>query len=207
MIDLHTSATANGYKASIMLEECGLEYRVRNYDLVSRQNLEPAYLALNPVGRIPAIVDHDAAGGREAVVYGTQAVLQYLAEKTGRFLPADPVERAGVYTWLGIVASDLAPAFSGQFVFSVLAPEGIPWAQNFYHRLVDRMLQALEMRLGGCPYLGGSQYSIADIIVYPVAATSVLRYPGSLDAYPRLADWADRIGARPAVQRGMRVPA
>lgn len=207
MIELHTSATANGYKASIMLEECGLEYRVCNYDLVKRQNLAPGYLAINPVGRIPTIVDHDAPDGRRAVVYGTQAVLQYLAEKTGRFLPADPVDRAAVYTWLGVVASDLAPAYSGQFAFSVLAPERLSWAVDFYDRLVDRMLGALEARLRDCRFLAGGEYTIADIIAYPVAATSAKRYPGSLDAYPGLADWAARVGSRPAVQRGMRVPA
>jgi GST-like protein len=207
VIDLHTSATANGYKASIMLEECGLEYRVVSYDLIERQNLDPAYLALNPVGRIPTIVDPDSGDGRRAVVYGTQAILQYLAEKTGRFLPADPVERAAVYMWLGVVASDVAPAYSGQFVFSMLAPERMPWAVEFYDRLVERMLLVLENRLGQCPYLAGREYTIADIIAYPVTATSVRRYPGTLDAYPSLAAWADRVGARPGVQRGMRVPA
>lgn len=207
MIELHTSATANGYKVSIMLEECGLAYEARSYDLAARENLSPAYLALNPVGRIPTIVDHAAAGGRRAVVYGTQAILQYLAEKTGRFLPADPVARASVYTWMGVIAGDVAPAYSGQFVFNVLAAERLPWAIEFYDRLVDRMLLALETRLAAVPYLAGDEYSIADIIAYPVAATSARRYPGNLDACPRLADWAARIGARGAVRRGMRVPA
>ena len=94
MIDLHTTATANGYRAAIMLEECALEYRAIAYDLTKGEHLAPAHLALNPVGRVPTLVDHDAVGGRTAVVYGSQAILQYLAEKTGRFLPADPVARA-----------------------------------------------------------------------------------------------------------------
>ena len=206
MIELHTSATANGFKASIMLEECGLEYSVRRYELVSRQNLAPEYLALNPVGRIPTIVDHAAAGGRRAVVYGTQAVLQYLAEKTGRFLPADPVARAAVYTWMGVIASDVGPAYSGQFTFNVLAKERLPWAIEFYDRLVDRMLVALETQLSRNEYLAGGEYTIADIIAYPVAAISARRYPGDLDAYPSLGRWAEKVGLRPAVQRGMKVP-
>lgn len=207
MIELHTSATANGFKASIMLEECGLEYTVKAYDLASRQNLEPDYVALNPVARIPTIVDHDAPGGRRAIVYGTQAVLQYLAEKTGKFLPADPVARAMVYTWAGVVASDVAPAYSGQFAFNVIAQERMPWAVEFYDRLVDRMLRALETRLSSHCYLAGDEYTIADIIAYPVAATSAKRYPGNLESYPALSQWATMIGARPAVRRGMKVPA
>ena len=206
MIELHTSATANGFKASIMLEECGLEYSVRRYELVSRQHLAPEYLALNPVGRIPTIVDHAAAGGRRAVVYGTQAVLQYLAEKTGRFLPADPVARAAVYTWMGVIASDVGPAYSGQFTFNVLAKERLPWAIEYYDRLVDRMLVALETQLSRNEYLAGEEYTIADIIAYPVAAISARRYPGDLGAYPSLGRWTEKVGLRPAVQRGMKVP-
>lgn len=207
MIDLHTSATANGFKASIMLEECGLPYAVTKYDLVARQNLSPDYVAMNPVARIPSIVDHDAPGGRTVCVYGTQAILQYLAEKTGRFLPGDPVMRGAVYTWMGVVASDVGPAYSGQFAFSVLAPESIPWAVEYYDRLVDRMLLALETQLARNAYLAGDEYTIADIIAYPVAATSARRYPGNLGSLPALSRWAQAVGARPAVQRGMKVPA
>lgn len=207
MIELHTSATANGYKVSIMLEECGLPYSVKAYDLVARENLSPAYVAINPVARIPAIVDREINAGTEIVVYGSQAILMYLAEKTKRYLPTDPAGRAATYTWLGVIASDVAPAYSGQFVFGVLAPERLPWALDYYERLVDRLLRALEVRLSTCPYLAGSDYSIADIIAYPVAATSARRYPGDLAAYPAIADWAGRVGSRPAVQRGMTVPA
>lgn len=206
MIELHTSGTANGFKVAIMLEECGLPYTVRSYDLVRRENLEPAYQALNPLARIPAILDRDADGGREAFVYGSQAVLLYLAEKTGRFMPRDPVARADVHTWMGAIASDVAPAYSGQFVFGVLAPEPLPWAIRYYEQLVDRMLRALDTRLRQHDYLAGGEYTVADIIAYPVAATSAQRYPGNLAGYPALASWADRVGARPAVQRGMRVP-
>jgi GST-like protein len=207
VIELHTSPTANGYKASIMLEECGLAYTVRTYDLVARQNLAPDYLAMNPVGRIPTIVDRDGPGGRAVVVYGSQAILQYLAEKTGRFLPSDLAARAAVYTWMGAVASDVAPAYSGQFVFGVIAPERLPWAVEYYDRLVDRMLGVLDTQLSRHAFLAGDEYSIADIIAYPVAATSARRYPGNLDGYPSLAAWAARVAARPAVQRGMNVPA
>ena len=137
MIDLHTTATANGYKASIMLEEVGLPYRVVDYDLVKGEHMKPEYLALNPVGRVPTIVDHDAADGPVSV-YGTPAILLYLAEKTGQLLPTRPAARAKAYEWLGIVASDIAPAYSGQFVFNVIAPAKDPWAIGFYDKQIGR---------------------------------------------------------------------
>jgi len=206
MIELHTTATANGYKASIMLEECGLPYSVHDYDLVKGEHRSAGYLALNPVGRLPCIVDNDADGAAPVVVYGTQAILLYLAEKTGLFLPTAPAARAAVYTWLGIVSSDLAPAYSGQFVFGVLMQEKLPPVIDYYQRLVDRMLAALETQLAASPWLAGDSYTIADMLAYPVAATSARRYPGGLAGYPQLARWAATVAARPAVQRGMQVP-
>lgn len=206
MIDLHTTATANGYKASIMLEETGLPYRVIDYDLIKGENFKPEYVAITPVARMPAIVDHDLPGDTAVSVYGTAAILFYLAEKTSRFLPADPRLRAKVYEWVGVIASDVGPAYSGQFAFNVIAPEKLPWAIQFYDKLCARMVQTLEVQLGQTPYLAGNDYTIADIIAYPVAAVSMQRYPGNLDGHPNLARWAGEIGARPAVQRGMKVP-
>ena len=205
MIDLHTTATANGYKASIMLEETGLPYRVIDYDLVKGENFKPEYVAITPVARMPAIVDHDAAGGPVSV-YGTAAILFYLAEKTGRLFPSDPRTRAKVYEWVGVVSSDVGPAYSGQFAFNVIAPEKQPWAIQFYDKLCARMVQTLEVRLGEVPFLAGEDYTIADVIAYPVAAVSMKRFPGNLDGHPNLSRWAATVGARPAVQRGMKVP-
>lgn len=205
MIDLHTTATANGYKASIMLEEVGSPYRVIDYDLVKGEHMKPEYLALNPVGRVPTIVDHDVADGPVSV-YGTPAILLYLAEKTGQLLPTRPAARAKAYEWLGIVASDIAPAYSGQFVFNVIAPAKDPWAVAFYDKLCLRLLAPMESRLAASRYLAGDDYSIADVIAYPVAAVSMKRFPGDLAGHPHIARWAAEVGARPAVQRGMKVP-
>jgi GST-like protein len=205
MIDLHTTATANGYKASIMLEEVGLTYRVIDYDLSKGEHMKPEYLALNPVGRVPTMVDHDAAGGPLSV-YGSAAILLYLAEKTGQLLPSSAAERARTYEWLGVVSSDIGPAYSGQFVFNIIAPEKQAWAIDFYDRLCLRLLAPMETRLGGSRFLVGDGYSIADVIAYPVAAVSMKRFPGGLDAHPNIARWAGEVGARPAVQRGMKVP-
>lgn len=206
MIDLHTVPTANGYKVSIMLEELALPYRVTSYDLIKGENLKPELLAINRVGRLPVIVDHDVEGGPLAV-YGSAAILQYLAEKTGRFMPKSLRGRAKTLEWLGIVSGDIAPAYSGQFVFNVVAQEKQPWAIAFYDRLCLRMAQTMEDQLGESGFLVGDEYSIADIIAYPVATVSMKRHPGNLDRHPNLARWAAKIGARPAVQRGMAVPA
>ncbi len=205
MLDLHTTSTANGYKASIMLEEVGLAYRVIPYNLVAGEHLTPEYLAMNPVGRVPAIVDHDVEG-EPLSIYGTVAILVYLGEKTHRYLPSEPRRRAKVFEWLGVISSDLGPAFSGQFVFNVLAKEKHPWAIEYYNNLCTRLLGPVELQLGRSRYLAGDDYTIADIIAYPVAATSMKRFPGNLDAHPNIARWAAEVSARPAVQRGMQVP-
>ena len=212
MIDLHTVATANGYKVSIMLEELALPYRVIPYNLVAGDHLKPEYQAMNPVGRLPLIIDypgdpheqHDAASPLS--VYGTAAILLYLAEKTQRFLPSSLTARARVYEWLGIISSDIGPAYTGQFVFNVLAKEKLPFAIDFYNRLCLRMIQAMEVQLAKSEYLAGEHYTIADILGYPVAAISMKRHPANLDAHPHMARWAATLAARPAVQRGMKVP-
>ncbi|HPF27474.1 MAG TPA: glutathione S-transferase N-terminal domain-containing protein [Steroidobacteraceae bacterium] len=208
MIDLHTVATANGYKVSIMLEELALPYRVTSYDLVKGENFAPAFLALNPVGRLPAIVDHEVEfDGSPLSVYGSLAILMYLAEKSGKLLPQSGAARAKIIEWLGIIASDVGPAYSGQFVFNVIAPEKQPWAINFYNKLCLRLLQPIEQQLSRSRYLAGEDYSIADIIAYPVAAVSARRFPGTLDAHPQMARWAAELETRPAVRRGMQIPA
>jgi GST-like protein len=206
MIELHTTPTANGFKASIMLEEVGLPYRAISYDLTAGDHLRPEYLAHNPVGRVPMIIDQET-GGEPLSVYGTAAILIYLAEKTHRYLPDAPRARAKTLEWLGIVSSDIGPAFSGQFVFNVMAPEKHPWAVEFYNKLCSRMVQTMEIQLGRTRYLGGEDYTIADMIAYPVATVSMKRYPGGLEGYPGIARWVADVGARPAVQRGMKVPA
>jgi glutathione S-transferase len=206
MIDLHTTPTANGYKAAIMLEEVGLPYRVNSYNLVKGEHQTPAFLKLNPMGRLPLIVDHDAGAATPVSVYGTGAILTYLGEKTRRYLPQDAACRAKVFEWLGIISSDVGPAYSGQFVFNVIMPEKIPAAIEFYNKLCTRMLGVIEQQLAQSEYLAGPDYTIADIIAYPVAATSMQRYPGNFDLHPNIARWSKSVAARPAVQKGMRVP-
>ena len=205
MIDLHTTPTANGYRASIMLEEVALPYRVFSYDLQAGDHQRPAYLAMNPVGRMPTIVDDDVDGGSVSI-YGTVAILLHLAEKTGRFLPSQRSTRAKVFEWLGFISSDLGPAYTGQFVFNVVMKEKSSAAIEFYNNLCLRFLQPLETQLGKTEYLAGGEITIADMLAYPAMTMSTKRFPGNLEAYPHIARWVALVGARPAVQRGMKVP-
>ena len=205
MIELYTWNTSNGQRASIMLEESGLPYRPHFVDITKGEQQKENFLAINPMGKIPAIVDRASADGQPLVLFETTAILLYLAEKTGRFMPSNPRARADVYAWLAFSASDLTPAFTGQFYFTILAPEKIPYAIDLYTNEISRFLKVMETRLGAMPYLAGDDYSLADIHAYPSAATSAKRLKDGLAPYPNIEAWVKRIGARPAVQRGMAI--
>lgn len=205
MIELHTVPTANGYKAAIMLEEVGLPYSVKSYDLKRGDQRQPDFLVLNPFGRLPLIVDNSVAP--PISVYGSVAIVLYLAEKTGQLLPAAPATRAKVFEWLGIISSDIGPSYAGQFIFNLLAPEKQEWSINFYNKQCLRLIGVMDAHLAHSSFLAGNDYTIADVIAYPVAATSMMRYPGNLSGHPNIKRWAEQIGARAAVQRGMKVPA
>ncbi len=207
MIELHTVATANGYKVSITLEELKLPYEVTAYNLQKGEHQTPAFLQLNPVGRLPLIVDKDPALNAPVTVYGSAAILVYLAEKSRQLLPIAQPDRARVFEWLGIVSSDIGPAYTGQFVFNIMMKEKVPAAIDFYNQLCLRMLTPMEKALGRHEFLAGGEYTIADIIAYPVAAISMKRFPGNFDQHPNIGRWAAKIAARPAVQKGMQVPA
>lgn len=201
MIDLYTSATANGQKVSIMLEECGLAYRVHIIDLAAGDHLAPSFLALNPAGKIPVIVDPDGPDGQSFTLAQSLAIVLYLAEKTGRLLPSDPRERAEAYRYMALVASDASAAFAGTFIFSVLHPD--PGPATHFRAQAERQLRILDRRLAESPYLAGPTVSVADMLAYPVAATSSKLLPDGIADYPALRRWAEEIGARPAVRRGM----
>lgn len=199
MIDFHTAATPNGHKVSIMLEECGLEYRLHVIDLSSQAQKQPEFLAINPNGRIPAIVDNGFA------VFESGAILLYLAEKTGRFLPADAEGRSRAVQWLMWQMGGLGPMMGQLNVFKRYFPEHIPAAIERYERESYRLFGVMETRLADSPYLAGDEYSIADIACWPWVRAH--EWPGlTLANHPRLADWLARIGERPAVARGMQVP-
>jgi glutathione S-transferase len=201
MIELFTAATPNGWKASITLEELGLEYRVRRIALDRKEQKEPWYLKLNPNGRIPTIVDHDNGG---FAVFESGAIMIYLAEKAGALLPTDVKGRSLVIQWLMFQMGGIGPMMGQANVFYRYAPEKIPYAIDRYQREVRRLLEVLDTRLGEAEYLAGD-YSIADIAswswVYGYKWTGV-----SIDGLANLQRWLGAIAQRPAVRRGKDVP-
>jgi glutathione S-transferase len=201
MIELLTAPTPNGHKASVALEELGLPYTVRSIDLGKQVQKEPWFLALNPNGRIPVIIDRDA---HDHVVFESGAILWYLAEKAGALLPTDAVGRSLAMQWLMFQMGGLGPMMGQANVFFRYAPEKIPYAIDRYQRESRRLLEVLDHRLGEAEYLAGT-YSIADIANFCWATTH--EWSGvSIDGLPALQRWLADIRARPAVQRGLAVP-
>jgi glutathione S-transferase len=201
MIELFTAATPNGWKASITLEELGMEYRVRPISFDKKEQKEPWYLQINPNGRIPSIIDHDNGG---FAVFESGAIMMYLAEKAGRLLPADMKGRSLVVQWLMFQMGGLGPMMGQANVFYRYAPEKIPYAIERYQREVRRLLEVLDGRLTDHEYLAGD-YSIADIASW--SWVRGYKWSGvSLDGLDQLQRWLDTIAQRPAVRRGQDVP-
>ena len=201
MIDLYTAATPNGHKVSIALEELGLPYTVRVVSLSKLEQREPWFLALNPNGRIPVIVDHDED---DFVVFESGAILVYLAEKTGRLMPADPKGRSLVMQWLMFQMGGIGPMMGQANVFYRYYPEKIQPAIDRYQGEVRRLFTVLDQRLAGNEYLAGD-YSIADIANWAWVRTH--RWSGvPVDGLPHLERWIGQLAARPACQKGVDVP-
>ncbi len=201
MIELYTAATPNGHKISVALEELGLPYTVRPIDLSADEQKQPWFLAINPNGRIPAIIDREAG----LTVFESGAILVYLAEKTGRLMPADPQGRYATLQWLMFQMGGVGPMMGQANVFARYAPEKIPFAIERYRRESRRLFGVLDARLAEQPWLAGQIYTIADIANWCWVRTH--RWSGvDLDGLDHLAGWVDRIGQRPAAQRGVAVP-
>jgi GSH-dependent disulfide-bond oxidoreductase len=201
MIDLYTAATPNGHKASIALEELGLPYALKVLDLTAGEQKRPDFLAINPNGRIPAIVDHDADG---FAVFESGAVLIYLAEKTGRLMPTDVKGRSRVLQWLMFQMGGIGPMMGQANVFFRYFPEKIPAVIDRYQGETKRLFRVLDTHLKDHEYLAGD-YSIADIANWAWVRTH--RWSGvDIDDLPHLKRWRDTIRARPAVQRGIEMP-
>jgi GST-like protein len=201
MIELLTSETPNGWKVSIALEEMALPYEYRHIRLSQREQKQDWYVKLNPNGRIPTIIDHD---NDHFVVFESGAILIYLAEKTGLFLPPDVKGRSLVMQWLMFQMSGVGPMMGQANVFYRYAPEKVPYAIDRYQREVRRLLEILDHRLAEHEYLAGD-YSIADIATWPWARG--YDWSGvSIDGLDHLRRWLDEVGARPAVQRGKEIP-
>jgi len=209
MIDLYTWTTPNGRKISIMLEEIKLPYRVVPVNLGKNEQFNPEFTAINPNQKIPAIVDHDATGGPLSI-FESGAILVHLAEKSGALLPKEVRARSRVMEWLMYQMSHVGPMIGQAGHFANQAPEKIPYAiQRFVNESL-RIVGVLNVGLQQDPFLGG-EYSIADIATYPwiVAAWGPFKamMPEKVAEFGNVQRWMDTIAARPAVQRGMAVPA
>jgi GST-like protein len=201
MIDLYTFTTPNGRKASIMLEEVELPYNVHKIDITKNDQFTPEFVAINPNSKIPAIVDHDTG----ITVFESGAILIYLAEKTGKLLPTADKERFQVLSWLMLQMGSVGPMFGQLNHFKKFAPEKIPYAIERYEKETLRLYGVLDKQLTEREYLCGD-YSIADIATYPWVA--IYEFQGlTLDSHPNLKRWVETMQQRPAVQRGMAVPA
>ena len=201
MIDFYTWNTPNGQKVRIMLEECGLEYRVRPVDLSAGEQFASEFLAISPNNKIPAIVDSQGPEGRPISVFESGAILLYLAEKTGRLMPDDACVRWQVMEWLMFQMSAIGPMLGqlGHYLYST--PEPVPHAVERFSNEAQRLATVVDRRLEGRDYLAGD-YSIADVASYPWLARHE-RLGIDLDELPNFRRWLSAITARPAVQRGL----
>ena len=209
MIDLYSAATPNGQKIHIMLEETGLDYRVVWIDIDKGEQFDPDFLKISPNNKIPAIVDHDGPGGQPLSLFESGAILLYLAEKTGRFLPTEPTGRWETLQWLMWQMGGFGPMLGQAHHFNAYAPMRpgdpvvLPYAQDRYTNEARRLYGVLDRRLATREYVAAGAYTIADMAIFPWCRLHE-RQRQRLGDYPNVARWFDRIAARPAVAKDMK---
>ncbi len=203
MIDLYTWPTPNGHKVHIFLEETSLEYNVIPVNILTGDQFDPEFLKISPNNKMPAMVDRDGPDGKPYAVFESGAMLLYLAEKTGRFMPTGMADRYTVIQWLMFQMGGIGPMLGQAHHFRLYAPEKIEYAFNRYTNEASRLYRVVDTRLAEVEYLAGD-YSIADMATYPW-----LRYHENqgqkLEDYPHLKRWYDALSERPAVQKGLAV--
>lgn len=201
MIELHYWPTPNGHKIVLFLEEAGLPYEIKPVNIGKGDQFQPAFLAISPNNRMPAIVDTAPAdGGAPLSIFESGAILQYLAEKTGRFLPADTRERFKVLQWLFWQVGGLGPMLGQNHHFSRYAPEKIPYAIDRYVNETRRLYGVLDKQLDGRAFIAGKDYTIADMACYPWVVPHEAQGM-SLDDFPHLKAWFQAIHDRPATKQ------
>nr|WP_298967493.1 glutathione binding-like protein [uncultured Halomonas sp.] len=201
MIDLYYWTTPNGHKISIMLEEAKLAYRVKPINIGRGEQFDPEFLTIAPNNRIPAIVDHvPKDGGQPLSMFESGAILEYLADKSGLFLPAAGRERYIVLQWLHWQMGGLGPMAGQNHHFCHYAPQKIEYAIERYVRETNRLYSVLDQRLAQHTYVGGDDYSIADMAIYPWIVPWE-KQGQTIDEFPDLERWFEMVKARPAVRR------
>jgi GST-like protein len=204
LIDLYTWSTPNGRKVSIMLEELALAYNVHPIDIGKGDQFEAGFVAISPNSKIPAIVDNEGPEGKPFSLFESGAILLYLADKTGRFLPQKKTERFQAIQWLMFQMGGVGPMFGQVHHFLRAAPEPVPYAIERYSKETRRLYGVMDKHLAGHAWLA-SGYSVADIATYPWVARHEWHKVDLAD-FPNVKRWYDVISDRPAVQRGMKVP-
>jgi GST-like protein len=202
MIDLYALTSPNVQKVFVMLEEVELPYRVMPVDVWKGEQFKPEFLKLNPNAKIPVIVDHEGPGGKPYTCFESGAILMYLADKAGKLLPKDMAARYDVIQWLMIQMSGIGPA-SGQLVhFKRFAPSGNDYSLSRYQTEVKRLYEVMEKRLGASAFLGGADYSIADVATFPWTRNHDF-LGAKWDDHPNCARWFNAVAERPAVKRAL----
>jgi GST-like protein len=205
MIELYTWSTPNGRKVSIMLEECALPYRVHKINIgTNTEQFTPEYLKINPNGKIPSIVDPDGPDGKPYAMMESGAILVYLAEKTGKFFPRKT--RYDVLQWLMFQMGGVGPMFGQAHHFMRAKKDEVPYGSERYGNEAKRLYGVMDRQLQKNEFISGSEYTIADIAIYPWVARHEW-HRVELAQFPSVKRWYDALGARPAVQKGMAVPA
>ena len=206
MIEVYSWATPNGHKVHIMLEECGLPYRIVPVDIGAGDQFSPEFLRISPNNKIPAIVDPDGPDGRPISLFESGAILLYLAGKTGRLLPAEVAERYRVIQWLMFQVGGVGPMLGQAHHFRLYAAKKLPYAIERYSNEARRLYGVIERRLAASPFIAGDDYTIADMAIFPWlrnwANQGIV-----LGEFPHLEAWFRTIEERPAVQRALRLMA
>ena len=213
MIDVYYWPTPNGWKVTIMLEECELEYSVKPVDIGGGDQFSPEFLRISPNNRMPAIIDHAPAdGGDPIAIFESGAILEYLAEKSGRFLPSEPRDKYRVLQWVHWQMANLGPMMGNANHFKNYGkniaddPAQLEYGTRRFVGEVDRLCGVMDAQLSANEYLAGADYSIADIITWPWARLAgPLLDEGLWDTFPNLKRWVDQVGERPAVEKGWKV--
>lgn len=204
MITLYGMGSPNVVKVYIALEELGLAYDVQPVDVFTGKQFDDAFLKLNPLAKVPVIVDSEGPGGKPYTAFESGAILLYLAEKTGKLLPADTAGKYDAIQWMMVQMTTLGPMFGQLVHFVRFAPPGNEYARSRYATQVHRVLETIEQRLGSAAYLGGAEYGIADIATYPWARNiPALLGADAAAKFPNVMRWVATIDARPAVQAAL----
>jgi len=200
MIDVYALTSPNVQKVFLMLEECGLKYNTKPVDVWAGEQYKPEFLKINPLAKVPAIVDHDGPAGKPYTVIESGAILIYLAEKTGKFIPHDPVKRYDTIQWLFVQTSNVGPMFGQLVHWSKFAPQPQEYGNTRYRTQVLKLYDLYEQRLKASAYVAGPEYTIADIAVWPWLR-NVQLLGIDLAKFPAVKKYIETIDARDAAKR------